>query len=125
LKADNTSVAPRLRGLVTKIFVHDNQSVTAGAPLVRIDSEEFDARVASAAADFLSAGAGIDAAKAALASLDAEEKLVAASVRAAASAIQSADAQNKKASRTRIDTIGWLRRVQPPSVMPINIVPRP
>ena len=98
LKADNTTVAPRVRGLVTEIFVHDNQSVRAGAPLVRIDSEEFDARVASAAADFLSAGAGIDAAKAALASLDAEEKLVAANVRAAASAIQSADAQNKKAS---------------------------
>ena len=98
LKADNTTVAPRVRGLVTKILVRDNQSVRAGAPLVRIDSEEFDARVASAAADFLSAGAGVDAAKAALASLDAEEKLVAANVRAAASAIQSADAQNKKAS---------------------------
>lgn len=98
LKADNTTVAPRIRGLVTKIYVRDNQSVRAGAPLMRIDSEEFDARVASAEANLLSARAGVDAAKAGLVSLDAEEQLVAANVRAAESTIQSADAQNKKAS---------------------------
>lgn len=101
LKADNTTVAPRIRGLVAEILVHDNQSVRAGDPLVQIEPEEFDARVAAATADLLSAQAGVDAVKAALAGLDAEEQLAAANVRAAESSIQSADAQNSKASGDR------------------------
>src|SRR4051794_17742465 len=48
--ADATTVAPKVRGLVAAVLVHDNQQVRAGDPLVRIDPEEFDARAASAAA---------------------------------------------------------------------------
>jgi membrane fusion protein, multidrug efflux system len=97
LHADSTAVAPKVRGLVADILVKDNQHVTAGQPLVRIDPEEFDARVASAAADLQNAEANVASAKAALVSLDAEEQLAGAQVRASQTAIAASDAQNVRA----------------------------
>jgi membrane fusion protein (multidrug efflux system) len=99
--ADATSVAPKVRGLVSAVLVQDNQTVKAGDSLVRIDPEEFDARVGTAAADLADAQAGVAAARAALVSLDAEEQLAAANVRAAQSAIRSTEAQADKAVADR------------------------
>ena len=93
-----TTVAPKVRGLVAEVLVRDNQAVHAGDPLVRIDAEEFDARVATARADLADAGASVAAAEAALVSLDSEERLAAANVRAAETAIRSAGAQSERAS---------------------------
>jgi membrane fusion protein, multidrug efflux system len=97
LKTENTTVAPKVRGLVAEILVQENQKVRAGDRLVRINSEEFDARVGRASADLQSANAAVDAARATLSSLDAEERLAEANVRAAETLIQSADAQSTKA----------------------------
>jgi membrane fusion protein (multidrug efflux system) len=63
------SVAPKVRGLIAGVLVAHNQAVKKGDPLVRIDSEEFDARVASAEADLQDAEAGLLAARASLTSL--------------------------------------------------------
>jgi len=98
--ADATAVAPKVRGLVAKVLVQDNQIVHAGAPLVRIDTEEFDARVASAVADLADAQAGVAAADAALVSLAAEERLARANIHAAQAAIPGAQEQ---AGRTAMD----------------------
>jgi membrane fusion protein (multidrug efflux system) len=95
--ADATAVAPKVRGLVAEVLVHDNQTVRAGDPLVRIDAEEFDARVATAHADLADADAGVAAAQAALLSLDAEERLAAANVHAAQTSIRSANAEQHRA----------------------------
>jgi membrane fusion protein, multidrug efflux system len=107
LHADSTTVAPKVRGLVADILVKDNQHVTAGQPLVRIDPEEFDARVASAAADLQNAEANVASAKAALVSLDAEEQLAGAQVRASETAIAASDAQNVRADadQRRFDSL--------------------
>ncbi len=51
VQADSAVVAPKVRGLVAQVLVAHDQAVSRGDPLVRIDPEEFDARVASAAAD--------------------------------------------------------------------------
>lgn len=99
--ADATSVAPKVRGLVAEIYVRDNQSVRAGQPLVRIDPEEFDARVASAQAMLADAQAGVASARAALVSLAAEERLSAAQVVAARTSIRSASAQSDRADADR------------------------
>ena len=99
--ADVTTVAPKVRGLIAQILVLDNQSVHAGDPLVRIDPEEFDARVATATADLADAKAGVASAQAALVSLDAEEQLAAANVRAAQTAIRSSEAQAERANLDR------------------------
>lgn len=98
IEADATTVAPKVRGLVAEILVRDNQKVRAGDPLVKIDAEEFDAKVATAEADLADAGAGVAAAQAALVSLDAEERLAGANVVAAQTAIKSSDAQAERAT---------------------------
>ncbi len=113
--ADATSVAPKVRGLVAQVFVADNQRVKAGDPLVRIDPEEFDARVASATAELADADAGVASARAALATLDVEERLAAANVTAAQSAIRAARAQSDQADadRDRYEALagkGWVPR---------------
>jgi membrane fusion protein (multidrug efflux system) len=41
-------VLPRVSGYVTRVFVADNQRVSAGQPLVEIDARELDVRVAGA-----------------------------------------------------------------------------
>ncbi len=105
--ADATSVAPKVRGLVAAVLVQDNQHVRAGDPLVRVDPEEFDARVATAKADLADAKAGVAAAHAALISLDAEQNLAAARVRAAQSSIRASRAQADRAvgDRRRYDAL--------------------
>jgi membrane fusion protein, multidrug efflux system len=95
--ADATTIAPKVRGLVAEILVHDNQEVRAGDSLVRIDAEEFDAKVATANADLAEADAGVAAAQAALVSLDADERLAGANVTAAQTAIKSSVAQSERA----------------------------
>ena len=107
IQADSSVVAPKVRGLVSEVLVAHNQIVKRGDPLVRIDPEEFDAKVASAQADLLNAQASVASAKAALVSLDAEQSLAAANVRAAETSIRSADAQNTRADadRKRFDNL--------------------
>src|SRR5271163_3636434 len=98
IQADTTAVAPKVRGLVAEIMVRDNQRVRAGDPLVKIDAEEFDAKVAAARADLADAAAAVASAQAALLSLDAEQRLAGANVTAAQTAIKSSDAQFERAS---------------------------
>ena len=107
VQADSSTIAPKVRGLVSEVLVAHNQTVRRGDPLVRIDPEEFDARVASAGADLRNARASVEAAQAALVSLDAEEHLAASSVRAAGASIRAADAQNvqAQADRARFDAL--------------------
>jgi membrane fusion protein (multidrug efflux system) len=95
--ADATAVAPKVRGLVAEVLVRDNQPVKAGDPLVRIDAEEFDARVASARAELADAEASVASAAAALVSLAAERRLAEANANAAERAIDAAWAQSERA----------------------------
>ena len=99
--ADSTSVAPKVRGLVDDVLVRDNQTVRAGQPLVRIDPEEFDARVAAMQGALADAQAGVQSAEAALGSLAAEQRLSIAQVAAARTAIGSAVAQSEVAAADR------------------------
>jgi membrane fusion protein (multidrug efflux system) len=101
VQADSSSVAPKIRGLIAEVLVAHNQAVKKGDSLVRIDSEEFDARVASAEADLQDAEAALLAAHASLTSLSADEALAAATVRSARTSIASADAQNVRAQADR------------------------
>ncbi|HJV41931.1 HlyD family secretion protein [Caulobacter sp.] len=101
VQADSSSVAPKVRGLVAQVLVDHNQTVRRGEPLVRIDPEEFDARVASAQADIANAEAAAASARAALISLDAEQRLAGSNIRAAQTAIAAADAENVRAQADR------------------------
>jgi membrane fusion protein (multidrug efflux system) len=101
VQADSSSVAPKVRGLISEVLVDHNQTVRKGDPLVRIDAEEFDARVAAAQADLANAEAEAAAANAAFIALAAEERLADSTVRAARTAIVSTDAQSVRAQADR------------------------
>lgn len=105
--ADATSVAPKVRGLVSQIYVRDNQLVKAGQAIALIDPEEFDAKLAAARGALEDAKAGVLSAQAALVSLSAEERLAAANIAAAGTSIRSAVAQsdNASADRRRYDAL--------------------
>jgi membrane fusion protein (multidrug efflux system) len=92
INADATTVAPRLRGFVSAVLVRENQPVRAGAPLLRIDAEEFAARQAGAQADLADARAAVAAARAALVRQYDQEALAQAQVRVAATAIRASAA---------------------------------
>lgn len=98
VKTDSTVVAPRVRGHVAQVLVADNQPVRAGQVLVRLDPEEYTARLASADGDVALAEAAVQAAEAALAKLDSEEALAMASVREAETAIRASDAEARRAA---------------------------
>lgn len=98
LQADSSTIAPKVRGLVAAVLVDHDQVVKRGDPLVRIDDEEFSARVAAAQADLLNAQAAVASARAALIALTAEEQLAQSQVRAAETTIRSSDAQSERAS---------------------------
>ncbi|MGV2287749.1 HlyD family secretion protein [Trinickia sp. YCB016] len=50
LQADSVTIAPKVSGYVTDVFVADNQAVPAGAPLARLDSRQYQASLDQAAA---------------------------------------------------------------------------
>lgn len=107
LRADSSAVAPKVGGLVAAILVKDNQVVRAGDPLIRIDTQDYDAKVAAAQAAVADAEAGVASARAALAALTVDERLASAQVRAAGTGIASADAEVARAGadRARYDAL--------------------
>ena len=56
---DVTVMAPKVNGFVTDVLVHDNQFVNANQVLIRLDSRDYDARLAQANAEVQSAQAAV------------------------------------------------------------------
>src|SRR5580698_578419 len=50
LKADSVTIAPKVSGYVTDVFVTDNQTVKAGDPLVRLDTRQYQAALSQSQA---------------------------------------------------------------------------
>jgi membrane fusion protein, multidrug efflux system len=59
VKADYTTVAPKVSGYIAAVLVEDNQPVKAGQILARIDDSDFRTALAQAQADVANAEAGI------------------------------------------------------------------
>ena len=59
VKADNTTVAPRISGYLREVLVGDNERVTAGQVLARIDERDFRVALDQAKADVAAAEAAI------------------------------------------------------------------
>ena len=60
IRADMVTVAPRVAGYVSEVLVADNQDVTAGQPLLRIDARDYEARQAQADAQIAIARAAVE-----------------------------------------------------------------
>ncbi|MGV4791702.1 efflux RND transporter periplasmic adaptor subunit [Rhizobium sp. F40D2] len=75
VKADNSTVAPKVSGYIADVLVSDNQVVKAGQPLARIDDSDFRAALDQAKADVAAAEATVNAKQA---SLDIQQSTIAA-----------------------------------------------
>ncbi|MBX5039127.1 HlyD family secretion protein [Rhizobium lentis] len=75
VKADNTTVAPKVSGYIAEVLVSDNEAVKAGQPLARIDDRDFRAALDQARADVAAAEATLNAKQA---SLDIQQSTIAA-----------------------------------------------
>ena len=59
VKADSTIIAPRVSGYIAQVLVNDNQTVTAGQLLAKIDDRDFRAALSQARADVAAAEAAV------------------------------------------------------------------
>ena len=101
LRADSTAVAPRVGGQVAAVLVTDNRQVRAGDPLIRIDAQDYEAKLSEAEAAVADGDAAVAEASAALAALAADERLAGAQLRVADTGIASADAESTRALADR------------------------
>lgn len=67
VKADNSSVAPKISGYIAQVLVRDNEPVKSGQPLARIDDRDFKTALEQAKGDVAAAEATIEAKQASLA----------------------------------------------------------
>jgi membrane fusion protein, multidrug efflux system len=75
VKADNTTIAPKVSGYLTQVLVGDNERVKAGQVLARIDDRDFNVALDQAKADVAAAKATV-ASKQAM--LDVQQAVIAA-----------------------------------------------
>lgn len=98
VRGDVTSLAPKVAGYVMAVEVDDNQTVSAGQVLFRIDDRDYRARLAQAVAN-------VEAAQARLINVDAETELQHALIRQAEaqkrSAVAEMDLATKASGRRR------------------------
>lgn len=82
LDGDIVSIAPRVAGQVSKVFVNPNQDVQAGDPLLEIDPSDYEVQVAQK--------------KSALAATQANEQVIKASLELLGTEVASAEATAKQ-----------------------------
>jgi membrane fusion protein (multidrug efflux system) len=112
VKADSTIIAPRVSGYIAQVLVNDNQPVTAGQLLAKIDDRDFRAALSQAQAD-------VAAAEAAVRNLEAQIALQQPIIEQGAADIAAAEANLKFAreEQTRYDGLmktgsGTVQRAQ-------------
>lgn len=93
VQADTIQVTPQVDGYVSEILVADNQPVSAGQVLARIDPADVNARLEQADANVLAAGAAVR-------SIDDKASLEAAMISQRQAAVTAAEAT---AERSRLD----------------------
>jgi membrane fusion protein (multidrug efflux system) len=73
VKADNTTIAPKIPGYIAAVLVGDNEPVKAGQVLARIDDRDYKVALDQAKADVAAAKAAVSNKKAAL---DAQQSVI-------------------------------------------------
>jgi membrane fusion protein (multidrug efflux system) len=105
VEADNTTVAPKVSGYLSAVLVDDNQPVTAGQILARIDDRDFRTALDQANADVGVARAAIAARQSAL---DTQQSIIsAARATLAVDVANQAFAEQDDARYTTLAKDGW------------------
>jgi len=112
VKADSTTIAPKVSGYIAQVLVGDNETVKAGQVLARIDDRDFKAALDQARAD-------VAAAEASVRNLDAQLELQKPIIEQGTADVVAADANLKFAQeeRARYDELmksgsGTIQRAQ-------------
>jgi membrane fusion protein (multidrug efflux system) len=74
VKADNTTIAPKVSGYLNQVLVGDNEQVKAGQVLARIDDRDFKVALDQASADVAAAKAAVESKRA---QLDVQQAVIA------------------------------------------------
>lgn len=94
LKADATVIAPDVRGHVARVAVKENQRVEKGDPLLRIEPERYEARVAEAKGQ-------VAALEAKLGTLERRIEMQQAAIDGAEAGVERAEAERDRAAQDR------------------------
>jgi membrane fusion protein, multidrug efflux system len=112
VQADSTIIAPKVSGYIAEVLVRDNETVSAGQLLARIDDRDFKTALNQARAD-------VAAAEAAVRNLNAQIELQEPIIQQQTAQVEAAEANLKFAQeeRTRYDDLmktgsGTLQRAQ-------------
>lgn len=98
LQADSVTIAPRVSGYVTRVFVRDNQLVNVGQPLFDMDDRPFAATLRQAQAAVVARQADLAQANASLASQQAALAQAKSQLTAVQASLDFANAQMKRFS---------------------------
>jgi membrane fusion protein (multidrug efflux system) len=90
-----TVMAPKVNGFVTELLVSDNQRVKANQVLIRLDSRDYDARLAQANAD-------VQGARAAVAELEAKQQLQAAVINQSQAQVRASSAEVTRSASDQV-----------------------
>jgi len=90
-----TVMAPKVNGFVAELLVSDNQRVKANQVLVRLDSRDYDARLAQANAD-------VQSARAAVAELEAKQQLQAAVINQSQAQVRASSAEVTRSASDQV-----------------------
>jgi membrane fusion protein (multidrug efflux system) len=102
VKADSTIIAPKVSGYIAQVLVNDNQPVTAGQLLAKIDDRDFRAALSQAQAD-------VAAAEAAVHNLDAQIALQQPIIEQSTADIAAAEANLKFAQEEQARYDGLMK----------------
>jgi membrane fusion protein, multidrug efflux system len=112
VKADSTIIAPKVSGYIAEVLVSDNEPVSAGQLLARIDGRDFETALNQAKAD-------VTASEAAIHNIDSQIELQQPLIQQQAAEVEAAQANVKFAQeeRSRYDDLmktgsGTLQRAQ-------------
>jgi len=112
VKADSTTIAPKVSGYLSAVLVDDNQPIKAGQVLARIDDRDFNVALAQAKANVAAAEARVVDRRAAL---DAQYTLI-ASARATVAVDQAqetfAEQENRRYASLATDGWGSVQKAQ-------------
>lgn len=112
VKADNTTIAPKVSGYLTQVLVGDNERVGAGAVLARIDDRDFRVALAQAKADVAATQAAIASKQA---QLDAQQAIIdaaKATLDVARAQLTFAEQENKRYSDLATSGYGSVQNAQ-------------
>lgn len=112
VKADSTTIAPRISGYIGAVLVNDNQPVKAGEILARIDDRDFKVALEKAQAEVAAAEANIANKQAALVAKQAEIDAAQATVAVDEANETFAEQENKRYAELAKKGFGTVQNAQ-------------